>query len=288
MKLQRRHKIIIIIAAIIFIGGSAALISYYHHADKSLKIFFLNVGQGDAMLIRTPAHQNILIDGGPDNSILTKLSYYLPWFCRRLDIVILTHPHADHLIGLIEVLKRYNIKKIIGTNLEYRDANYDAFLNIAKNKNIYLTPTYYGQTINLGQDCFLKILSPLTPDKINKFTNLNNASIVGQLDCEKIKTLFTGDIDNASAKKIYENNIDLNSDILKVSHHGSKEGNSFDFLSHINAKIAVIEVGAKNKFGHPNQESLDSLEKLATKIWRTDIDGDISFIIKNGLISIKN
>ncbi len=288
MKLQRHHKIIIIITAIICLSGAVALISFSFHRDNVLKIFFLDVGQGDAILIQTPTHQNILIDGGPDNSVLAKLGQYLPWLSRDLDLVILTHPHADHLYGLIEVLKRYQVKKIINTNINYNGASYKAFLDIAQNKNIPVSNAYYGQIINFSATCFLKILYPLTAEKITKYKSLNSASIVSQLNCAQTKTLLTGDIDNISAQKIYGNNIDLHSDILKASHHGSAEGNDLNFLQQIKAPIAVISVGAKNKFGHPNAAAINNLNKLKTKIWRTDQNGDIIFIIKNGLIYTKN
>ncbi|MEI7452166.1 MAG: MBL fold metallo-hydrolase [Candidatus Falkowbacteria bacterium] len=288
MKLQRRHKIIIIIGTLLFLSATAALISYYHYEEPNLKMFFLNVGQGDAILIETPNGKTILIDGGPDNSVLPKLAHYLPWFSHQIDFVILTHPHADHLTGLVEVLKRYDVGQVIGTNLEYRDGAYTTFLNIITAKKIPINMVHYGQSLNFSPDCFFKILHPLNSDQFNKYTNLNNTSVVGQLNCEQRKILFTGDIENNEAKKIYDAGIDLKSDILKVSHHGSQQSNDLNFLSQIKSKIAIISVGAKNKYGHPNNATLNNLQKLAMKILRTDQCGDITIIIKNGLILTKN
>jgi len=288
MKLQRRHKIIIIISTLLFFGATAALFSYYHPSEPNLKMFFLDVGQGDSILIETPNKQIILIDGGPDDSLLPKLAKYLPWLSRRIDYVILTHPHADHITGLVEVLKRYDVGQVIGSNLEYRDGVYTTFLNIIKTKHIPFNLVHYGESLNFSPDCFFKILHPLNAEAFNKYINLNNTSVVGQLNCEQRKILFTGDIENSEAEKIYDAGIDLKSDILKVSHHGSIQGNDFNFLEKIGAPIGVISVGANNKYGHPNKEALINMQKLAMKILRTDQLGDITIIIKNGFILTKN
>lgn len=244
-----------------------------------LEINFFNVGQGDAIFIETPARQQILIDGGPDPSILTKLSREMPFFDRTIDLVILTHPEKDHIAGLFEVLKRYKIKTILWTGVVRDTDEWQEWVNLIRKEKADIKIAQKGERILLKKEnpeIFIDILNPQEnlKDKESKNTS-NDTSIVASLKVGGNSILFTGDIGKPTEKKLAEENI--NADILKIAHHGSKYSSSDEFLEKVSPTAAVISVG-KNNYGHPTEEVLAKLNNFGIKLLRTDYDGDIKFI----------
>jgi len=242
---------------------------------KKLEIDFFDVGQGDSILVKTPYNQNILIDGGPDNKIIKELGKNLLWNDKKIDLVILTHPHDDHITGLIQVLKNYDVKKIIYTGVLHSSPNYIEWLNIVKDKKIPLTIIDRPQKIDLGNNLWIDIIYPDKNFSGLKIDNLNNSSIVAMLNYKNNKIFFTGDIEAEVEEVILEKNINIKSDLLKVAHHGSDTSSGEKFLEAIDPKKAVIEVGENNKFGHPSLRVLNRLKRLDTLILRTDINRTI-------------
>lgn len=243
--------------------------------SKKLEIDFLDVGQGDAELIKTPFNQNILIDGGPDNTILRRLGENLSWYDRTIDLMILTHPHEDHVAGLIEVLKRYKVKKILYTGVVYEAPVYQSWLELVKSKNIETVIIDRPQAIQLGEDCSLEIIWPSQPLAGLGAAELNDTSIVAKLRYKQNSFLFMGDLQIDKEQELIKNNIDLQANVLKVGHHGSDTASSEEFLEKVKPQIAIIEVGQKNDFGLPSLRVIKKLERIGATIHRTDQTGTV-------------
>jgi len=270
---------IVLILAILF------LFSVFYQPKSLLEVDFLDVGQGDAILIKSPYGQNILIDGGPDKGVIRKLADNLPYYDRKIDLIILTHPHDDHVTGLIEVLKRFEVKKIIYTGALHTGPNYLAWLKEIKDKKIFLLVADQPQNINLGQDLDFKIIYPLKNFSGQEAENLNNTSVVVKLIYKNISFLLVGDIEKEAEDELIKNGVDLRAHVLKVGHHGSDTGSTEEFLEAVRPEIAVIAVGRNNKFGQPSRRVIKRLERRGAIIYRTDIDGDIKIISNGAMIN---
>lgn len=256
--------------------------------DKKLEVIFLDVGQGDAILIKTPLNQKILIDGGPDNSVLNELGENLSFFDDEIDIMILTHPHSDHLVGLIEVLKRYNVKEIYYSGVSHTTNDFLAWLKEIKSRQIPLNIISQPITLNFGADVSLVFLYPDKDLSKQNVESLNNTSLMTKLVYNKTSFLFMGDAENEVENYLINQNLDLSADVLKVGHHGSSSSSSEKFLEKVKAKYAIISVGAKNDFGHPHSIILNRLSRLGYEILRTDLNGTIKFISDGEVLNYKN
>jgi len=261
-----------LLAAAIFVWQAV----FAQPAEDKIKIDFFDVGQGSAILIDAPNGNQVLVDGGPSDAILNKLGSALPFSDRKIELVILTHPDSDHLSGLIEVLKRYEVGEILETGIAESSAEYQTWKDLIKTKNIPLIFASAGQTIKIADNLMIKILYPF--DKIDgqEFKNTNSTSLISKLLYGKNTLLFTGDAEGATENPLLFGRVDLQADILQVAHHGSKNSTSNEFLAAVAPQIAVIQVGAKNQYGHPAQELLDRLKGV--EIFRTDQQGDINFL----------
>ena len=266
----------------VFFGVSAIYLLFSTFGDKNLHVYFLDVGQGDSTYVRTVNNHDILIDGGPDSSILSELGEVMPLWDNKIETIILTHPHADHVVGLIEVIKRYKVDEIITTNETHTSNEYIEFLNQIKINNISLKIVELNSVKEIDANTKIEFIWPDENYKTSSNDNLNNSSIVGKLSFDKFNLLLTGDIEIDAENLILENNKSKleNINVLKVPHHGSKNVLE-NFISEINPDVAVISVGQKNKFGHPSKNILELLTKMKTKIFRTDNNGRIE-IISNG------
>ena len=270
-----------------------------------MQISFLDVGQGDAALIKTPAGHNILIDGGPGTKILERLPEELSWYDKTIDLMILTHPHSDHVDGLIPVLKRYEVKQILSTGVVHSSPTYLAWLDLVREQNIPLVIVDREQTIDLGDDCHLQIIYPLTNLSGREVSNLNNSSIVARLTYKDTSFLFMGDAEIeveqelvfplslrrrgaggeagghlsaealAKAEGEIKGEIILRSDVLKAGHHGSDTSSNEEFLNLVRPEYVIISSGIDNSFGHPSRRLLKRLERIGAVILRTDELGTI-------------
>ncbi|HUT22407.1 MAG TPA: MBL fold metallo-hydrolase [Candidatus Bipolaricaulota bacterium] len=245
-------------------------------AESRLAVYFLDVGQGDASLIITPSAQKILIDGGPDTSVLDKLGANLSFFDRKIDAVVLTHPHADHLNGLIEVVKRYEVGKIYYTGAISNSPAFLEFLQIIKDKEITLEIVDTPRDLDFGDGAILKFIYPFEKKDIDEAGDLNDTSIVNRLVFGRKSFLFMGDAEIPVENKILNYEVDVASDIIKIGHHGSSSSSSEEFLTAVNPQYSVISVGENNSFGHPHLSVVRRLERLGIDIFRTDEDEQIS------------
>ncbi len=271
----------ILLILLLFFSASFLYNNYFYEPKvlsgyeegEFLKVIFFDVGQGDASLVLLPSGEKILIDGGPDKKLLYKLPPYLK--DKKIDYLILTHPHADHLASFPEILKRYNVSNVILTGVIHATSDYLDFLSIIKDQNILTVFIEEPGELIIG-DSILEFLAPKSSMREKKISNLNNSSIVFRLLYKNNSILFTGDYEEEELLLKAEDEIE--SQILKVSHHGANNGNDKDFLEIVSPEYAVISVGKNNKFGHPGYRTIYYLEELKTKILRTDEVGDIIFI----------
>jgi len=263
----------------LFFGIILAGIGTFYLAlgDGLLHVTFLDVGQGDSVLVRTPRGQNILIDGGPDWAVVTRLAEELPFGEATLDYVVLTHADADHLAGLNYIFRRYRVGTLLTSANFSETLTYERFLREIQTENIPV------QVIDAGNDFVFEpgvswdTLYPLEKT-FTKNTNNNAQSVVGRLSYGANSFLLTGDLDTEGEKNILAQGFDVRSDLLKLAHHGSNTGNSALFLQTVQPRWAVVSVGANNSFGHPRAEVLARCAELQIPLVRTDTQGSLHFI----------
>lgn len=281
------NKKYLIIAAAFVILGLAVYAAYALRTTPKLEVSILNVGQGDSVLIKAPAGQNILIDGGPDKTVLRRLAENLAFWDRKIDLLILTHPHDDHLLGTLEALDRYQVKKVLYTGVFAGSPSYSAWLKKIKEENISLFLADRPQTIELGGGARMEILYPLASLAGRSPENLNNSSIVCRLVYGQHKILLMGDAEKETEAALLAAGPDLSADVIKLAHHGSDNATGEDFLAAVKPKFALISVGARNTFGLPSPRTLKKFERLGVKALRTDRDGTIKVLVEDGKIIIK-
>lgn len=229
--------------------------------NPTLKIYFIDVGQGDSTLIVTPKNKKILIDGGEGKTNVL-FQYVLDRRINKIDYIIISHFDSDHCNGLIEIIEKMRVENIVMSKQSKESEEYKKILEIIKQKNIKVSSVKAEDKIIIEKNLYTKILNPA--EKF-EFQDLNNNAIVAKLVYKNFSMLFTGDIEKAEenlAKK-YKN--ELKSTILKVAHHGSKTSTSEEFLKYVEPQIALIGVGENNKFGHPNQITIEKLKNIRSQ-----------------------
>ena len=249
--------------------------------DDKLHVSFLDVGQGDAILIQTPNGQDILIDGGPDpQKINLELSRKLPFWDRTIDLVVCTQPQADHLIGLVDVLQRYKVKQVLEPGVSYNTSIYQVWCNLVEEKQIKWDKARAGQEIDLGNGIKLEVLNPPATLFEGTSDDVDNNGVVLRLSCGQVSFLCTADIGEEVEFELIGQRANLKSTVLKVSHHGSKTSTTLQFLAAVDPEVAVISVGKDNPFGHPSPEVVERLiDRLGeNNFYRTDRHGTIEFI----------
>ncbi len=204
----------------------------------------------------------------------------MPFWDRKIDVVIATHPDADHIAGLVDVLKNYTVDEVIESGAESQSQVFKAMEKIIEDKKMEKQIARRGMKIRLSADTELKILGPDEKDAKN-LQDTNSASIVARLTYGKNSFLFTGDLPTETEMQMLKNNLFLATNILKVAHHGSKFATSTEFLDKIDSKEAVISVGKNNRYGHPAMELLNRLKEKNIKILRTDEMGDVIYECNN-------
>lgn len=255
--------------------------------DQKLHLIFCDVGQGDAILAIKGSTQ-ILIDGGPSDKVLGCLSEHLPFWDRDLELVVLTHPEYDHITGLASVIERYSVKQIISNSLVAESGVFNKFRSEIVAKKIPVYSPKEGDQIKLGA---VQILIYYPQEKLGDEIvwksidspqvlgssyggNFNETAIVLEIDYGNFEALLTGDIGEGQEKALELKPVE----VLKVAHHGSKYSTSKEFLAKIKPALAVISVGASNRYGHPTSEVLQRLRDLDIEILRTDLDGEIEIV----------
>lgn len=240
-----------------------------------LKVYFLDIGQGDATLIESPTGHQLLIDGGPGSVVLSQLSQILPYTDHTIDAILATHPDQDHIGGLPDVLAHYDVGLALTSGVADSGGDNRALTAAIAEEGLVPVLARRGMVLDFGGGARLQILFP---DRDVSNVETNTGSIVARLTYGNTSYIFTGDSPQAIEKylvSIEHADYPLHSDVLKVGHHGSKTSSSEEFITAVEPTYAVISVGIKNKYGHPNQETLSTLGAEHAKILRTDEQGRI-------------
>ena len=275
-KIRKNSKLVFIL----LLAAATAVIWYavfYFEARQNLLVTFFDIGQGDAILIEVPNGNQILVDGGPGKAILGKLGRTLPFWDRSIDLLVLTHPHADHLDGLLEVSKRYHVEAVLTSGAEHSIPEYQEWKELLSAKKIKVITAQAGQRIDAGDGVMMDVFSPLNDFSGRSLKNPHDATVVTRLTNGNSSFLFMGDAEKSlEYRLLLDSKFQiLDSDVLKVGHHGSKTSSAEEFLAAVSPEVALIQVGRKNRYGHPHQEVLDRLSAVGAKILRNDLDGDI-------------
>lgn len=241
--------------------------------DGKLHVHILDVGQGDAALLVTPSGEQVLIDGGPDLSLLSQLDRHMPFFDRTIELLVITHPDADHITALPAVLNRYAIGQVLMTGAEHSSGKYDALRSIIVERAIpVITPDPFVDIV-MG-DIVLDVVWPVVVETSHRDVSTttissNDLSIVIRVLYKDHSILFTGDIERDAEEKILRSGADIRSDILKVAHHGSRTSSSTGFLLAVDPDLGLISAGRNNRFGHPHAEVVDRFRSLGIPIKTT-------------------
>ncbi|MBN2096089.1 MBL fold metallo-hydrolase [Candidatus Peregrinibacteria bacterium] len=237
--------------------------------SRPLTMSVLDVGQGDAIFIQTPERHNILIDAGPDGSVVDQLGQQMGFFDKTIDLFILTHPHDDHYGGILDVMQKYDIKKILLTGAYSGDPRYQEFLARAQQGGITLLFNQSHQDLRISPYLYLDILYPFEGQSLvgQDVANDNNASVVARLvertpDNWRSLALLTGDAEQEEELEILLSGQEVASDVLKIGHHGSRTATSDVFLAAVRPSTAIISAGEGNQFDHPHPETLEKLRDL--------------------------
>lgn len=274
--LQQKLKLNVSKVIIITLFAVLIFIFFKIFQKDDLKITFIDVGPGDSILIQTPQNKNILIDGGGtpasdfdigEKILLPLLRHYR---IRKIDLMILTHPHIDHIEGLFAVLKKYKVGAVIST----RQPGDEKFIDIIEKKNIKQMEVAAGDVINLQKDLSLTILNPDKNGLVGSRSDIDNNGIVARIKYKNICFLFTADIYAEGEEKIGDN-FGVECEFLKVAHHGSKFSTTEEFLKKVKPSYAIISVGKNNLWGHPHEEVIERIEKYNCQVFRTDTDGAV-------------
>jgi competence protein ComEC len=240
------------------------------------KIIFLDVGQGDATLIMPEEGVQILIDGGPGDFVLEKLGKYMPPWDRKIEVLILTHPHLDHMEGLIDVLNRYEVGETIYYPLCFDSKTYQIFKDLADSD---FEPYGRGNQIDIGRDSqyMLSIIYPqsLSNSECYNVSNLNNGSVVSYFRYNDLEVLLMGDAEKEEEELLLQNNLLKTADILKAGHHCSRTSSSDLLLDTVSPKLAICSSGKDNSYGHPHYETLKKFEERGIKYRITAEEGNI-------------
>lgn len=234
-----------------------------------LKIHYIDVGQGDSILLQQGGH-NMLIDTGTNDSTDSLISYLSKQNIGKIDYLVLTHPHEDHIGGADKVIEKFNVGTIIMPKITQTTKTYKDVVAAMNTKKLKAEAPVPGSAFKLG-DANCEILGPINSNK----EDLNTYSIVMKVTFGSNSFMFTGDAQTSNEKDMIKKGYNLKADVLKVGHHGSRTSSSEAFLEAVNPKYAVISCGKGNDYGHPHKEIMDRLQKLGIKVYRTDESGTI-------------
>jgi competence protein ComEC len=273
------------LAVLVLIGANVLVWSV--PTPHGLTATFLNVGQGDSILIEGPTGIQLLVDGGPDASALRELGKRLPFWDRTIDAVVATHPDADHIGGLADILNRYEVKNIIESGVLNDTRAWQNFVTAANTEVAHgavHTLARQGQRIQLGGGAYADVLYP--DHDVSKVKDTNSGSVVLHVVYGKTSFMLTGDLPTAQEQELFlQYGYGLHSDVLKAGHHGSRTSSSADFVQSVGPTYAVFSRGCNNKYGHPHQEVVDLFAQLKIRTFDTCEEGSVTFSSNGALVS---
>lgn len=254
---------------------------YINTNNDLLKVHYLDVGQGDSIFIELPNNETMLIDAAESYQSENIINYLKNLNYQKIDYVIGTHPHADHIGGLKDIINTFEIGKIYMPKVVSTTKTYESLLMAIKDKNLKINTAKAGTSIIDTDALKINILAPNN----STYTELNNYSVVTKITYGSTKFLFMGDAEKLSENEIKEN---VTADVIKIGHHGSNTSSSIDFIKKVNAKYGIISVGLNNKYNLPKEETITNWENSGTKIYLTSTNGNITAISDGTNIKIES
>jgi competence protein ComEC len=289
----RRVLIVLAVIGVVLIIAGILLVKYWKKKEPTanlpppsgdeLQVHVLNVGQGDSILIIAPGGKTVLVDAGAPGSGRVVLDAMKRYGVDHLDLMVATHAHADHIGGADEVMRRTKVTTVLDSRVPNSTKNYEDFLAAIEKTGAKYVPASPGQKFDLGGNATLSVLAPVQPffskNQLRSGANEPNAnSVVARLDYGDFSMLLTGDAEAETEERLMKAGANIRAKILKVGHHGSRYASSEKFLKQGAFEAAIISDGADNRYGHPSQDALDRFQRLGTKLFRTDLEGEITII----------
>ena len=281
MDFIRKYPREIVVSVLILSNILVWFAVYERQPSDILTVYFLDVGQGDAIFVDSPQHGRALVDGGANRKVLSELGKILPFADKRIDVIVGTHPDEDHIGGLPEVVNRYEVGIFLEPGVKSENAIDDELERRVEENHIPKLLTRRGMVINFSDGVKLQVLFPLPNQDVSNWET-NSASIVARLVYGNKSFLLTGDSPIRIENVLLNLDSDLlDSDVLKAGHHGSRTSTSLTYVEAVSPEYAVISAGKDNSYGHPHQDVLDILEKVGAQIVST-IDSDTIKFETNG------
>jgi beta-lactamase superfamily II metal-dependent hydrolase len=289
----RRVLIALIVLGVFLIIAGILLVRYWKQKESpqpapapsgdELQVHVLNVGQGDSILIIAPGGKSVLVDAGTPGSGKVVLDAMKRYGVDHLDLMVATHAHADHIGGADEVMRLTKVTTVLDSKVPNATKNYEDFLAAIDKTGAKYVAASPGQKFDLGGGAQLSVLAPIQPfftkSQLRSGANEPNAnSVVTRLDYGDFSMLLTGDAEAETEERLMKAGANVKARVLKVGHHGSRYASSEKFLRQGGFEAAIISDGADNRYGHPSQDALDRLKQLGVKLYRTDLEGEVTII----------
>lgn len=244
------------------------------NTEGIMKVNYIDVGQGDSILVQVN-NKNLLIDAGPKSSKDKLMDYLNKLNIKKLDYVIATHPHEDHIGGMSYIIDKYEVEKFYAPKVEHTTKTFERMIDSLKNKGLNINVIKEGtNSIDLGENTKVEVFS----SGKDTYNNLNNYSPIMRVEFYNNSFLFTGDAEKEVEKEVLEKGYNLKSDVLKFGHHGSSTSTTEEFFKAVNPSIGVIQLGKDNDYGHPHKETLEIIKKNQLTVYRTDKDSNIVLV----------
>lgn len=256
-------------------------------AAPSLEVHFFDVGQGDSALVRSPSGKSVLIDGGPPEAGERLANRLKELLNAPIDLVILTHPHLDHLGGLERAIAAMGLRFFWDPGFDHPSPAYRTLLEGLIRRDVEASDGTAGRKVDLGGGAEMRILWPRRPFLAGTRSDVNANSIVVRLRFGRTALLFTGDLEPEAEARLGDGSEDLSARVLKVPHHGGRHSSTDAFLARVRPEVAVVSVGAGNEYGHPTRAAIDRLETAGARVYRTDLDGEISVATDGETLAVK-
>ncbi|WP_031516595.1 ComEC/Rec2 family competence protein [Desulfofalx alkaliphila] len=269
--LNRKNYIILLVLGLFIVLASLGCGSDTSDTEELLTVHFIDVGQGDSIFIQLPSGQQMLIDAGNNGDGEMIVDYIKKLGVNKIDYLVGTHPHADHIGGMDTVINSLDIGKIYMPRVTHTTQTFQDLLEAVQSKGLKVKTARAGMEIISSEELQAVVLAP----KGDQYENINDYSAVIKLTFGKVSFLFTGDAEETSEKEMVNSGYDLQAQVLKVGHHGSSTSTTGEFLKAVNPEVAVICLAANNDYGHPHREVLDLLQGADVEVYRTDLNGTI-------------
>jgi competence protein ComEC len=258
--------------------------------DDRMRVAFVDVGQGDGAFIAMPGGQQVLVDGGPDPVRMVQfVGERMPFQDRTIEMVVLTHPHRDHVTGLVAVLRRYDVSLVLERELDFDSPSYEAWRKAVSDEGAEIVQAQAGQVIGFDGGAHVEVVGPGQRLLRGTASDIDNASVALRLVYDNVSFLLTGDMFSEAEGVLVRGDASIDSDVLKVGHHGSRSSSSAAFLDRVDSTVGVISAGEDNRFGHPHPETLEALSASVPeeRLFVTSERGTVEFVTDGRTLQVR-